>query len=285
MTAAMRVGSPEHVALFCDVFLNSHLTFAPAQLEWPVLSPAELALLRGIPFWQEVLHTEMRAISIIEAYLATVSEPRIREAIALMAYEEHRHERLVRHLIGHYGIQISELAIPPVADEAEIAFIEFGFGECVDSFLGFGFFNLAQQARLFPAPLFAIFDCLLYEEMRHVLLIVNWMAWRECGKGRHSALRRSLTSGWYYARAIAALLGTAQRNAHDQGDGQSFSATQAGDFLDGFSVRRLLEECLAENQRRLAGYDPHLLRPQLLPNAAGLALALMRPWRPRPQSR
>lgn len=272
----MQPGSPEHVALFCHAFQSTHLDFSPENLDWPVLTVDELKMLRGIPFWQEVLHTEMRAITVIESYLTSVSEPRIRQAIGMMAFEEHRHERLVRHLIGHYGIQISELALPPLTGDAEIRFIDFGFGECVDSFLGFGFFNLAKQAKLFPPALFSIFDLLLEEEMRHVLLIINWMAWREYGKGRRSGLARAMTSGWYYARAIASLLNTAKRNAQHEGDGQSFSATEASAFLDGFTVRKLMEECLAENRRRMSRHDARLLRPQLFPQATRFALAFMR---------
>lgn len=272
----MQVGSQDHVKLFCETFIATHQQFEPETLAWPELDAKQSELIRGIPFWQEVLYTEMRAISIIDGFCASVSNPQVRQAIELMAYEEHRHERLIRHLIQRYGIKVAQRDLEPLSGNVETCFIDFGYGECVDAFLGFGFFSMARQAKLFPEPLFMIFDLLMVEETRHVLLIVNWMAYRETSKGRGAAGLRALTSGWYHARAIASLLKTMLRNARQEGDGLNFSPTQASEFMAGFRVRRLLEECLAENTRRLAGYDERLLRPRFLPRLAKLALPLAR---------
>lgn len=272
----MQVGSQDHVNLFCETFIATHQQFEPETLPWPDLDAEQSELIRGIPFWQEVLYTEMRAITIIDAFRESVRDPRVRQAIELMADEEHRHERLIRHLLQRYGIHVAQRSLEPLSGDVETRFIDFGYGECVDAFLGLGFFKMARQAKLFPEPLFEIFDRLMVEEMRHVLLIVNWMAYREAGKGRQAASLRALTSGWYYARAIASLLKTMSSNSRKEGDGLSFSPTQASEFMAGFRVRRLLEECLAENTRRLAGYDERLLRPRFLPRLARLALPFAR---------
>jgi hypothetical protein len=53
-------------------------------------------------------------------------------------------------------------------------------------------------------------------------------------------------------------------------------ATQAGAFLDGFTLRGLVEACVAEHARRMADFDSALLRRRLLPWAGGAALAGMR---------
>ena len=47
---------------------------------------------------------------------------------------------------------------------------------------------------------------------------------------------------------------------------------------DGVGVRDLLALCLAENDRRFAGYDERLLRPRTVPRLARLALRLSRPF-------
>jgi hypothetical protein len=40
----------------------------------------------------------------------------------------------------------------------------------------------------------------------------------------------------------------------------------------------LLEICLAENERRLSGYDPRLLRPKVVPGLMRLVYRVLR-WR------
>lgn len=268
----LKAGSAEHRQLFCRSFIDSHLRFEPERLAWPELEPAMLQRLREVPFWQEVLYTEMRAIRIIEAFAPALPDPLVREAMELMAEEERRHERLVRHLIARYGIAIEAREIPPLPSDIERTFIDFGYGECVDSFLGFGFFRLARESGFLPQEMFAILEILMGEEVRHVLFFVNWMAWHQARHGRGAAPLRSLTSAWYYARAIAALAGVALRNARHQGNGREFSATQAAELMQGFTVVRLLEACLEENRRRLDAYDRGLMRPRLLPALARIAL-------------
>ncbi|MDF9393292.1 MULTISPECIES: hypothetical protein [Methylococcus] len=267
------VGSAEHRQLFCRSFIDSHLQFEPAQLPWPELDPTMLQRLREVPFWQEVLYTEMRAIRIIEAFAPTVPDPLVREAMELMAEEERRHERLVRHLIARYGIVIEAREIPPLPSDVERTFIDFGYGECVDSFLGFGFFRLARESGFLPPEMFDALEILMGEEVRHVLFFVNWMAWHQALRGRRAAASRGLTSAWHYARAIAALAGVAARNARHQGNGREFSATQAAGLMPGFTMGGLLAACLEENRRRLDAYDRDLLRPRLLPALARVALA------------
>lgn len=274
----MRVGSTTHKELFCKTFIDSYQEFEPESLDWPELNAADIEKIRAVPFWQEVLYTEMRAINIIDAFSATITDPQIRQVIELMGHEERRHERLVKHLIARYGIVIEPLTLTPLPKDIETTFIDFGFGECVDSFLGFGFFKIAQESRYLPEPLFKILDILMQEEIRHVLLIINWMAYREAQKGRRSALLRAITSAWYYGRAIRSLVGVASRNADQQGDGQQFSATQASDILGGLTIRTVIQACLSENQRRLACFDALLLKPTLLPSLAKIVMFVLNPF-------
>ena len=57
-----------------------------------------------MPFWQEVYHTERRAGAIVDAFMPTVRDPVVREAVALQGREETRHAKLIRVMIDRYGI-------------------------------------------------------------------------------------------------------------------------------------------------------------------------------------
>jgi len=66
-------------------------------------------------------------------------------------------------------------------------------------------------------------------------------------------------------------------------DGKNFAATQVSMFLDGFNFRSFLEDCYAENSRRMSSFDPELLRPSFLPQLAEVALKALRLWSARPE--
>ena len=272
----MRIGSQAHKELFCGQFKATHRVFEPAELPWPELDESGLARLRAVPFWQEVFHTERRAGEIVQAFAKTVEDPLLREVIDLQGYEEARHARLIRVMIDRYGLAAKEQPIEKLPDDAVTAFIDFGYGECFDAFLGFGVFKIARQSHFLPDAMFALFDVLMYEETRHIVFFINWMAYHEVERGRGAAALRALTSLYYYGRALGRLIGTVRRGADS--DGANFSATQADVFLNDFSVKRLVRECLAENARRMGEFDPALLQPRLLPAVGRIASSALRLW-------
>jgi len=274
----MQIGSDTHKELFCRLFLESHQRYVPAELPWPELDERALVRLKGVPFWQEVLHTELRAGRIVNAFAPTLADPALREAVALQGFEEARHAELLRVMIGRYGIAVDERPPDALPQDIETAFIDFGFGECLDSFLGFGAFKIARESQFLPDSLFTIFETLMYEETRHIVFFINWMAWREVRKGRGAAWLRSANSLRYYGRALRRLVGTVRRG-NEVNDGKDFSATQAGIFLEGFTFRRFVEDCHAENLRRMSVFEPDLLQPRFLPGLADAALAALRLWR------
>lgn len=274
---SIKAGSEEHKELFCRQFIETHEVFDPAALPWPELDDASLDRLRSVPFWQEVYHTERRAGAIVDAFTPQVIDPLVREAVALQGLEEARHARLIRVMIDRYGLDATEQPLEKFPDNLETAFIDFGFGECMDSFLGFGAFKTARQSEFLPDPMFQIFDVLMYEETRHIVFFINYMAWREKQRG-HIALTRALKSTWFYGRAARRLLGMVKRGQAEN-DGRDFSVTQANMFLDGFSFRRFVEECYRENARRMSEFDPDLMQPRLLPAIANLAVRGLRIWK------
>jgi hypothetical protein len=271
----MKIGSDEHKQRFCREFIASHCRFDPETLAWPDLDTAALERLRAIPFWQEVLYTERRAGAIVAAYAATITDPLVREAVTLQGFEEARHAELLRLMIHRYGVAAEERLPDPPSGNLLRAFADFGYGECLDAFLGFGVFKIARRAAFLPEAMFEIFETLIHEETRHIVFFINWMAWQQVARGRGASWLRGAMAAHYYARAIGRLLQTVWRG-RGANDGKDFSATQASVFLEGFSFRGFVEECRAEHARRMEGFDPDLLQPHLLPKLAGIALAGLR---------
>ncbi|MCQ8241137.1 hypothetical protein [Rhizosaccharibacter radicis] len=281
---ALRAGSEQHKELFCRQFIDTHQDYDPDTLPWPELSEVELSRLRGVPFWQEVFHTERRAGAIVDAFTPQVTDLVVREAVALQGFEEQRHAKLIRVMIDRYGIDATEQPLEQFPPDLETAFIDFGFGECLDAFLGFGAFKTARESEFLPAAMFDIFDVLMFEETRHIVFFINYMAWREKRRGLGTA-RRAAKSLRFYGRAGRRLLGMVRRG-QDANDGKDFAVTQANLFLDGFSFRGFVEDCYRENARRMSVFDPALMQPRLLPAMADLALKGLRVWdRARPQLR
>ena len=278
----MEVGSADHKELFCRSFMESHRAYEPERLPWPDLEGPDLERLRAIPFWEEVLNTERAAGAKVNAYAATVSDPLLREAIAVEGVEETRHAKLLEVMMTHYNIPIGTQTPDPLPERSEKAFIDFGYGECLDAFLGFGVFKIARQAEFLPDAMFSIFDLLMEEETRHIVFFVNWVAYLQVSRGRGAQFLRALHSWWYYGRALQRLVRTVRRGVHH--NGEDFSATQANVFLEGLSMTTMLTACMSENARRMGSFDGRLLQPRFLPTLTRIALSGVRLW-PKRQSR
>jgi hypothetical protein len=281
----IKVGSEILKEQFCRQFLETHELYDRAVLPWPDLDETQLERLRSVPFWQEVYHTERRAGAIVAAFTPMVEDPLVREAVALQGVEEARHAQLLRVMIDRYRLDATEQPLETLPANLETAFIDFGFGECMDSFLGFGAFKTARQSAFLHEDMFEIFDVLMHEETWHIVFFINYMAWREIRRGRGASPMRALTSAWYYGRALSRLLGMVRRGK-DTNDGKDFAITEANMFLEGFSFRQFVEDCYRENGRRMSAFDPNLLQPRLLPAIANMAVAGLRTWeRRRPHLR
>lgn len=272
----LEAGSDAHKEFFCRQFIDTHQVFDPEALPWPELTEAELERLRAVPFWQEVYHTERRAGAIVDAFTPQVTDPVVREAVRLQGYEEARHADLIRVMIERYGLDAHRQPIEAFPADLETAFIDFGFGECLDAFLGFGAFKSARQSQFLPESMFEIFDVLMFEETRHIVFFINYMAWRERQRGL-GRLRREAKSLRFYGRALGRLLGMVRRGQQPN-DGRDFAVTQTNLFLDGFSFRGFVEDCYRENARRMHAFDPDLMQPRLLPGIADLALRGLGVW-------
>jgi hypothetical protein len=288
----MRMGSEEHLTLLCREFIDTHQPFDPPTLPWPDLDEASVAKLRALPFWDEAIRTERRTGAKVTAYAKLESSPLLREAVALQGYEESRHALLLDTLIRRYGIEVDPGPESPLPANLEWAFMRTGYGECIDSFFAFGLFAAARDAEFLPHALLDLLEPIVQEEVRHILFLVNWVAYK---RRQRPALARPL----YVARCLGAFAGAAFDRARSAGNvargaksapeetaasgngdrpasKEGFTATGASAIAADFSVTAFVQRCLEENERRFAAYDARLLRPRLVPALARAYLKVRR---------
>jgi hypothetical protein len=174
-------------------------------------------------------------------------------------------------MTAHYGLPVREQ--PPEERPADIewAFIRTGYGECFDSFFAFGLFRLARDSGFFPRALVAFFEPIVQEEARHILFFVNWVAYR---RARKPLSQRPADIG-RCALAMAAQMWRRVKTARGV-DSDEFMLKGGASFDFEISPRGFLEVCLEENERRLAPYDPRLLRPRFVPALARAAKRFLR---------
>ncbi|HEV7814851.1 MAG TPA: ferritin-like domain-containing protein [Janthinobacterium sp.] len=277
----LRPGSPQHLRMFCDMLLQTHNPYKPAVIEWPRLAPEALRRVVSLPIWDIAVQTEGHAAVRVRSFAATVRQPLLRAALEMDGAEEARHKEVLSKLVQAYDIALApEPLYPPPADP-EWGWLVTGYSECIDSFFAFGLFAAAQRSGFFPAELVETFEPVIQEECRHILFFVNWAAWYRRNLPRW---RRPLFA-FKVARAWGFLLW--ERLAMARGIDTDGMARDANFTMNGsaalgqaLSARAMIELCLAENARRMAGYDPRLLRPETVPRLARLALRLLR--RPAP---
>ena len=266
--ARIRLGSEAHKALFCTTLLDTFDPYKPAVIDWPELGPEALARVTGLPIWDIAVQTENKAGLRVKAYAELVSDPLLKQAVELNGFEESRHRHVLSNLVQAYGIALKpEEPVKPPGD-AEWAFMVTGFSECIDSFFAFGLFAAARRSGYFPPELVETFEPVVHEEARHILFFVNWVAW----KRRNMALWRR---PWFELKVAAVWLFLAWERmglAKDVGTAEETNFTVAGgEAVAGIDVPGLMDLCLAENDRRLAPYDPRLIRPQFFPRLVRLA--------------
>jgi hypothetical protein len=271
--SGMKPGSTEHRDLFCRTFIESHVPFEPEALPWPKLDGLLLERLRTFPFWSYARSIEHRAGRMVSGFAQTLPDPLIREAVALQGVEEARHGRLMAHVTERYGVDAPLLPIPDLpANGAE--FTTFGFGECTDSFIGFGGFAIARRKQLFPDAMMAIFENVLWEEARHIVFFINWWRYEQVAAGRDGVLARYGDALRWHVRAV---VGTAE----DAGAAPSIDLATIRGLLGDVTPGKFLAAALAENRRHMARFDRRLLRPRIVPTLATLALLGVRMLPPR----
>lgn len=211
----------------------------------------------------------------VTRFAETLTDPEIREAMAMQGVEETRHARLLEVMLERYGIEVG--APPPATtDFSERAFIDFGYEECIDSFFGFGIFGLARRIQLFVPALTDIFEVVLLEEARHVTFFVNWIAYERIRRGRGHAAFVALSTALGYLRAVKRIVTTFAPGAKEgpKTQGVGFGAEGAFAMFDDVTWRSFLASCVAGNDHYLSAMPPELMTPRVLPEIARTALKL-----------
>ena len=276
-------GSEAHKTAFCRMLLDTHNPYKPSIIDWPPLEPDARARLVSLPIWDIAVQTEGKARLRVLSYGRTIVDPLLRQAIELDAFEEGRHKDVLANLVQAYGIRVAPEPEYLAPRDPEWAFMVTGFSECIDSFFAFGLFALARRSGFFPPALVDTFEPVMQEEGRHILFFVNWVAWhrRNLPLWRRPMFWGKILAVWAFL--VWERIGLA-RGFDGAGDGEAEMVPQDNNFtLTGskavgavdISIAALMDVCLAENDRRLSGYDPRLLRPQVVPRLVHLARRFM----------
>jgi len=271
-------GSDRHGDATCRMFRDTFHPYRPAVLDWPVLEPALRDRIVALPIWDIAVQTEGKARLRMAAYAGTLGDPAMRDALALNAWEEQRHKDVLARMVAAYGIELAPEPVQRPPRDPEWAYLVTGYSECIDSFFAFGLFELARRSGLFPPALVDTFEPVMQEECRHILLFANWAAWH---RARLPFLRRirfeaKVAAVWaFLAWERIGLARTIDTDGGPRAQDNNFTLHGAQSVADeGVGVRDLLALCLAENERRFAGYDERLLRPRTVPRLARLVLRL-----------
>ena len=262
----VRVGSEAHKRLFCRMLLETHNPYRPAVIAWPQLAPEALQRLTSLPIWDIAVQTEGRAAVRVQSFALRVSDPLLRQALAMNSGEEARHKLVLNRLVESYGIHLAPEPAYPTPKDPEWAWLVTGYSECVDTFFAFGLFELARRSGYFPPELVETFEPVIQEECRHILFFVNWAAWhrRNLPWWRWPQFFLKTCSVWLFL--IWERVGIARRVDTDCGaQDANFAMTGSGSVGVQLTPRELIELCLSENERRMAGYDRRLLRPVMVP--------------------
>jgi hypothetical protein len=282
-------GSEAHKVAFCRMLLDTHNRYKPAIIDWPVLDPEARDRLTGLPIWDIAVQTEGKARLRVVSYAEQVSDPLLRKALELDGFEEGRHKEVLSNLVEAYGIRLAPEPEYVRPRDPEWAFMVTGFSECIDSFFAFGLFEMAQRSGLFPPKLVETFEPVMQEEGRHILFFVNWVAWhrRQLTWWRRPWFALKVAAVWAFlvwerigiARGVGGGSANAPVSPASTAQDNNFTLNGSKAVGDGdLSAVELLEICLAENDRRLGGYDRRLLRPVAVPGLARLAHRVMRWW-------
>jgi hypothetical protein len=274
----VRIGSDRHRTLFSRMLLETHNPYKPAVIDWPQLDPEARDRLVSLPIWDIAVQTEGKASQRVKAYADLIGDPLLKQATEMNAAEEARHKVVLANLVEAYGIKLAPEPPYPPPRYPQWAFMVTGFSECIDSFFAFGLFELAKRSGFFPPALVDTFEPVMQEEGRHITFFVNWVAWyrKNLPWWRKPLFQAKVVAVWAFL--IWERIGIA-RDVGKGGD-NNFTATGTKDLGIDVSIAGLMDVCLAENDRRLSGYDPRLLRPRFVPGMVRLARRLMGTARP-----
>ena len=268
------LGSEAHKILFCRALLETHDPYRPALIDWPTLEPDTRDKIVSLPIWDIAVATEGRAGMNVKTFGEDIADPLLKAAVDMNGFEESRHKIVLADMVQAYGIELAPEPEYKRPRDREFAFMRTGYSECIDSFFGFGLFKLAKDSGFFPEELVDTFEPVMREEGRHILFFVNWVAWwrRTMPFWRRPLFEAKVLIVWMFL--IGERISMAKGMGDDNTKAQENNFTLNGSKELGVEVTfpELARICLSENDRRLAPYDPRLIRPRFVPAMMRLAL-------------
>lgn len=277
---ALDPGSDLQKREVCRMFRDTFNPYRPSVISWPRLAADAVERLRSLPIWDIAVQTEGKARLRMAAYARLVKDPDMQAAIALNSWEENRHKEVLSKMVQAYGIPLASEQPYVLPRDPEWAYLVTGYSECIDSFFAFGLFEMARRSGLFPPELVETFEPVMQDESRHILLFANWVAWHRARLPwwRRVSFELKVVAVWTFlcwervgmARGI-----DGEGNETRQDNNFTVNGTKAVSNSE-ISIRELMSVCLSENDRRFAGYDPRLLRPNTMPRLVRFALRFLK---------
>ncbi|HSZ91764.1 MAG TPA: ferritin-like domain-containing protein [Acetobacteraceae bacterium] len=271
-----RPGDGQQREAFCRLLLETFNPYKPAVIEWPMLDAETRQRVISLPIWDIAVQTEGRARLRILSYARTVADPLLRQALEHMGFEEGRHKEVLSHLVAAYGIQLEPEPEYLEPRNPEWGFLVTGYSECIDSFFAFGLFALAKRSGFFPPELVDTFEPVIQEEGRHILFFINWVDW-------HRRTMPLWRRPWFALKTLGVWgflvwerIGLARDVGGAQKQDANFTVSGASSVGDDIDTAALMDLCLAEDERRLGGYDPRLKRPRTVPRLVRFARLFMK---------
>ena len=269
----LSLGSESHKRLFCRTLLDTFDPYRPAVIDWPALDPQTKQRLTSLPIWDIAVQTENLAMRRVKAYADAVTDPLLKKALELNAYEEGRHRLVLGNLVEAYGVALRPEPPYRQAPDPEWCFMVTGFSECIDSFFAFGLFEAGKRSGFFPPALVDTFEPVIAEEGRHILFFVNWVAWRRrtVAWWRRPWFELKVWAVWIFLALEKMSIANGFDGDAALTEASNFTVTAAEQLGSDIDLAALLDICLAENERRLGKFDPRLVRPKFVPGLTRLA--------------
>ena len=273
----IKFGDPTHFAMLTRLLLDTYNPYKPAVLDWPKLDADTRARIISLPIWDIAVQTEIKASARIEAFAKTVRDPLLRVALLHMAGEEARHREVLSRLVAAYDIPMQPDEDYVLPNDAEWGFMVTGYSECIDSFFAYGLFEMANRSGYFPPELVETFEPVVQEEGRHILFFMNWIAWHKATMPLWRRPYFALKTAAVWAFLIWERIGIARAVDGLEGADANFTMNGSKALSDEMDPAVLMDICLEQDKKRMAGYDPRLKRPTTMPKLTRIARLFIRP--------
>ena len=273
----IKIGTDDHFKMLTQLLKATYNPYKPSVLKWPTLDPETLGRITSLPIWDIAVQTEIKASMRIENYAKTIPNAALRQALQHMAGEESRHRDVLSRLVAAYNIPMQPEETYQLPKDAEWGFMVTGYSECMDSFFAYGLFEMARRSGFFPIDLVETFEPVVQEEGRHILFFTNWVAWHKANMPLWRRPYFAVKTAAVWGFLIWERIGIARSVDGLEGGDANFTMNGSKALSDEMDPAILIDVCLEEDKKRMAGYDPRLLRPTTMPRLARLARLFVRP--------